>query len=25
VWLDWLEYAAARAGLTSRRRRGYSP
>ncbi len=25
VWLDWLEYAAVRAGLTPRRRRGYSP
>ena len=25
VWLDWLEYAALRAGLTPRRRKGYSP
>jgi hypothetical protein len=25
VWLDWLQYAAVRAGLTPRRRRGYSP
>ena len=25
VWLDWLQYAAVRAGATSRRRRGYSP
>ncbi len=25
VWLEWLEYAAVRAGLTPRRRRGYSP
>ncbi|HKW95440.1 MAG TPA: hypothetical protein VJX92_26375 [Methylomirabilota bacterium] len=23
VWLDWLEYAAARAGLTRRRRKGW--
>ena len=23
VWLDWLQYAAVRAGLTPRRRRGY--
>jgi hypothetical protein len=23
VWLDWLEYAAARAGLTLRRREGW--
>jgi hypothetical protein len=23
VWLDWLPYAAVRAGLTPRRRRGY--
>ena len=25
VWLDWMQYAAVRAGLTPRRRRGYSP
>ena len=25
MWLDWLQYAAVRAGLTPRRRRGYSP
>ncbi len=25
VWLDWLEYAAVRAGLTPRRRKRYSP
>jgi hypothetical protein len=25
VWLDWLRYAAVRAGLTPSRRRGYSP
>ncbi len=25
VWLEWLEYAAGRAGLTPRRRKGYSP
>jgi len=25
VWLDWLQYAAVKAGLTPRRRRGYSP
>ena len=25
VWLDWLQYAAVRAGPTPRRRRGYSP
>ncbi len=25
VWLDWLQYAAVRAGLTPHRRRGYSP
>jgi hypothetical protein len=25
VWLEWLQYAAVRAGLTPYRRRGYSP
>jgi hypothetical protein len=25
VWLEWLQYAAVRAGLTPDRRRGYSP
>jgi hypothetical protein len=25
VWLDWLRYAAVRAGLTPRERRWYSP
>ena len=25
VWLDWLRYAAVKAGLTPRWRRGYSP
>jgi hypothetical protein len=25
VWLDWMQYAAVRAGLTPRRRRGYGP
>jgi len=24
VWLEWLQYAAVRAGLTPHRRRGYS-
>jgi hypothetical protein len=24
VWLDWLQHAAVRAGLTPSRRRGYS-
>jgi hypothetical protein len=25
VWLDWLQYAAVRAGVTSRRRNSYGP
>ena len=25
VWLDWLQYAAVRAGVTSRQRDGYGP